>query len=65
MPNSFESFFMYLAVFVEMIFDKFLSRTMELIFLPSDAKNLRQYLVFSVLPAPDSPLITMDWFLMF
>lgn len=65
MPNNFESFFMYFAVLVEIILDKLLSRTIELIFLPKEAKNFRQYLVFSVLPAPDSPLITIDWFLMF
>ncbi len=32
-------------------------------FFPKDAKNFKQYLVFSVFPAPDYPLMTMDWFL--
>lgn len=30
-------------------------------FFPREDRNLRQNLVFSVFPAPDSPLITIDW----
>lgn len=29
-------------------------------FFPKDAKYFKQYLVFSVFPAPDYPLMTID-----
>jgi len=45
----------------EIDFDDLFSLIIPRKFLPSEAKNLRQYFVFSVLPDPDSPLITIDW----
>ena len=40
--------------------DDLLSLIMPRKFFPKDARNFKQYLVFSVLPAPDSPLMTID-----
>lgn len=60
MPASLESFLIVLALFSDSILDKDLSRMMVPMFLPREAKNFRQYFVFSVFPAPDYPLITID-----
>jgi hypothetical protein len=47
-------------ILLDMIFDKTLSFMILAKFLPKEAKYFKQYFVFSVLPAPDSPLITID-----
>jgi hypothetical protein len=53
MPASLESFLIVLALLSDNILDKDLSRIMVPMFLPKEAKNFKQYFVFSVLPAPD------------
>lgn len=52
-PTSFESFLMVFALLSDSILDKDLSRMIVPMFLPSEAKNFKQYFVFSVFPAPD------------
>lgn len=53
MPASLESFLIVLALLSDKILDKDLSRMIVPMFLPNEAKNFKQYFVFSVLPAPD------------
>jgi hypothetical protein len=59
-PTNLESLRIVLDTLLEIIFDKVLSFTMLPIFLPNDAKNFKQDFVFSVFPAPDYPLMTID-----
>ena len=56
--------FIVFSAFVVNNFDA-LSEGSDFMFLPKEAKNFKQKFVFYVLPAPDYPLITIDWFLWF
>lgn len=45
-PNSLESFLMAFVVFMEMSLERVLSLMMLPMFLPREARNFKQYLVF-------------------
>lgn len=59
-PTNFESFLIVLAVLIEISRDRLRSLMIVPIFFPKEARSFRQYLVFSVFPAPDSPEMTID-----
>lgn len=59
-PTNLVSFFIKYIVLGGTSLDNVLSFSICPIFFPKEAKYFKQYLVFSVFPAPDSPLMTMD-----